>query len=584
MDLVALELVVIQGWAVVKNTGNPGHDTSWILAPLELVVIQGWAVVENVVTPESWHIVDLGAPRTLCRDRADGTCPSGGWVPVPIPGVDAAQKTPVEDVSGAAEAKTATAAVTEAATSQSAADESKKNAAPAAEGGKSESKEGGESESSKGDKSESVDVAAPATQSAATTEAAAEAKLGQVPNAVTPATTPLDKRQASFTSYVTALTLLPVESPAKLKTNEHLRQLVETARNATTDLTLEELGNEIAAQKEIVTQMISALRSVIKSLTTARGRREKDQAIARRREEDKVAQDAAKLQKSSIQREKAETLRKRDARVFSMDFKAAGHAELPTVDEADQLKDPEANEYAAPFIVPVSKVHMGLSADSTANTFMTKWHTAFPSSQTATQTFRCAAPVTTAHGQAELYAVMKGYVPPPDDRLPPEAAHDVRRLWWFGLTEHHAKFDIEPSGLGSARYISKGSVMVVAAPVYGLMKFATDASRKDVSAHKPQTIEELASFCSSLDDSTLARLAKDQTVYYGHVREQHILFIPPGYIVGLCAMNQQQVSGVRLPFTKSPPERLSENLCQIVDLSPAGQSETFAWTSSLVCT
>ena len=146
----------------------------------------------------------------------------------------------------------------------------------------------------------------------------------------------------------------------------------------------------------------------------------------------------------------------------NLDWNSVGCPEIESVTVSDFVDGTDLKyNYDRPLILTENEEIGGLEVDSAPAKSLQRWASTFAGSATASTSFRCAAPVSTVHGVKDVMEAFSPLLPATRAGLPGFVEKDCHSAWWFGYTSKHARFDMEPLGLGSLRYIYEGSMSVL---------------------------------------------------------------------------------------------------------------------------
>lgn len=362
-------------------------------------------------------------------------------------------------------------------------------------------------------------------------------------------------QQAEFEAFVLSLKLLPVETPDKIKVLPLIMERIDELRSCEDEAQIRVIGSELSRMKELVNQMLVALKAVVRSLVQNKTRRDKQAEKEERKGAEKRSADEAKLQKAEMQAKKAKAMTTKNDGPFKLNLKSVGHPEIMKVSN-DAFVGSSDYTYDEPLVITENEPNMGIEQSSKATAYLQKWGTNFPSTSTAVSCYRCAAPCSSVHGCEDLLEVLAPLVQEPQCDLPESVAKDCDSLWWFGFTNNHARFDVEPLGLGSLRYVHTGSMAVVACEV--------SAMQQHIEQGRPGTkvtMENMEEAASLLTEATARKMHEQKVaLHHGMVKANEVLLIPPGWLVGTCTVNNSHVPGVRMPHMAGTTQHVLRNL------------------------
>ena len=363
--------------------------------------------------------------------------------------------------------------------------------------------------------------------------------------------------QAAFTKFITSLKLLPVESPDQILVLSAIMDRVDDLRSCEDEAAILLIAAELGAMKELINQMCVAVRAVVKSLVSNRQRRERQAEKDEKKNAEKRTADGARLQRAAESGKRARELMTKNDSMFKLDWNSVGCPEIESVTVSDFVDGTDLKyNYDRPLILTENEEIGGLEVDSAPAKSLQRWASTFAGSATASTSFRCAAPVSTVHGVKDVMEAFSPLLPATRAGLPGFVEKDCHSAWWFGYTSKHARFDMEPLGLGSLRYIYEGSMSVLLVEASSLKDYIHKG--KPGATVSLQNMEDAVAMLSA--DSAQSMKSAGVLWHHGVVKANEFVIIPVGWFVGTCTINNSNVSGIRMPHVAGPAEPAARNL------------------------
>jgi hypothetical protein len=168
---------------------------------------------------------------------------------------------------------------------------------------------------------------------------------------------------------------------------------------------------------------------------------------------------------------------------------------------------------------------------------------------------RTQAPLVAAAGLPESDKIFSKYLPPNSLSCAghPMLSQAVAQTWLFGYMPDMQNALAEPGGMGTLKAHIGGQCVTAVVDAGSLHKYLSTVDGVYGDKNKPSILEMLAWF-QDMDQASLGKAeAAGLEIWHALVPELAIVYMPPGYIVAVKAVNSKHVFGLRRSFVMKDP-------------------------------
>ena len=382
-----------------------------------------------------------------------------------------------------------------------------------------------------------------------------------------------------------ALDVLPIEDPETFLCKKEALAILASVRSLTKAEDVENAKITLEAVCESLDQLASSIKTATKDVQKENKQAASDKAKRDKEALEKQEKDALEAKCEEEELAKIRLTHESRTKHFNIDWKAAGHPEIMTVNGDAELAEAwqvrRDTLASSPFIFVGSTALKGaLSPDGDAGKALAAFGKHYPSAKGIDRSGRIVAPIKERHAPVTFKKAFAPLVPEEHQVLKMKEGSGAepelklleegipKQMFFYGIKENTVAHDFENDALahyGSIRIQVAGESQILAVSAQHLFLLGdkpTDQKAKDAKQLKDDLLKCVSKLDSMGDDVAKNLLTKGVNICHGKLSgspdSPAVLVLPAGYV--LCVASPGLCHGVRKPVlvsTKSTHANLS---------------------------